>query len=147
MPASMSTSCHVEELSHTAEIGLRITAPSLADLYACAATAMLELIDAQPDMTTATEERTVAVASPDLESLLVDWLNELIFLQETTGAYWPEVTVDSLAQHEDGVVLHATVRGWRASQPPRLHIKAVTYHQLCVVAADGGWRAEVFFDI
>jgi len=134
-------------LSHTAEIGLGLWAPTLADLYTCAATAMLELIDAQPDLTTAAEERTVAVASPDLESLLVDWLNELIFLQETTGAYWPEVTVNSLAQQEDGAALRATVRGWRASQPPRLHIKAVTYHQLRVVAVDGGWRAEVFFDI
>ncbi len=143
----MSTPCHVEELSHTAEIGLRIWAPTLAGLYACAATAMLEMVDAQPDMTTAAEERTVAVASPDLESLLVDWLNELLYLQETTGAYWPEVAVDSLVQQEEGVALHATVRGWRASQPPRLHVKAVTYHQLRVIAADGGWRAEVFFDI
>ena len=147
MSASMSAPCHVEELSHTAEIGLGLWAPTLADLYTCAATAMLELIDAQPDLTTAAEERTVAVASPDLESLLVDWLNELIFLQETTGAYWPEVTVNSLAQQEDGAALLATVRGWRTNQPPRLHIKAVTYHQLRVVAADGGWRAEVFFDI
>ena len=143
----MPAPCIVEELSHTAEIGLRIWAPTLADLYACAATAMFEMVDAQPDMTTVAQKRTVAVDAPDLESLLVDWLNELLYLQETTGAYWPEVAIDSLAQQEDRAVLRATVRGWRASQPPRLHIKAVTYHQLRVVAADGGWRAEVFFDI
>ena len=143
----MPAPCIVEELSHTAEIGLRIWAPTLADLYACAATAMFEMVDAQPDMTSAAQERTVAVDAPDLESLLVDWLNELLYMQETTGAYWPEVAVDSLAQQEDGLALRATVRGWLASQPPRLHVKAVTYHQLRVVAADGGWRAEVFFDI
>jgi SHS2 domain-containing protein len=144
---AMPAPCTVEELSHTAEIGLRIWAPTLAELYACAAAAMCDLVDAQPDMTTPVQERTVAVAAPDRESLLVDWLNELLFLQETAGVYWPEVAVASLAQREDGVALHATVRGWRASQPPRLHVKAVTYHQLRVVAADGGWRAEVFFDI
>ena len=134
-------------MRHAYEVGLSSWPPTLAGLYSCAATAMIEMVDAQPDMTTAAEARTVAVASPDLESLLVDWLNELLFLQETTGAYWPEVAIDSLAQQEDRAVLRATVRGWRASQPPRLHIKAVTYHQLRVVAADGGWRAEVFFDI
>ena len=143
----MPAPCIVEELSHTAEIGLRIWAPTLAELYACAATAMLEMVDAQPDRTTTAQERTVAVAAPDRESLLVDWLNELLFLQETTGVYWPEVAVASVAQQENGVALRATVRGWRASQPPRLHVKAVTYHQLRVISADGGWRAEVFFDI
>jgi len=143
----MPAPCHVEELSHTAEIGLCITAPSLAALYACAAAAMCDLADVQPDRAAPPQVQEVVVAAPDWEGLLVDWLNELIFLQETTGAYWPEVTVNSLAQQEDGAALRATVRGWRTNQPPRLHIKAVTYHQLRVVAADGGWRAEVFFDI
>jgi len=143
----MPAPCHVEELSHTAEIGLRIAAPSLAALYACAAAAMCDLADAQPDRAAPPQVQEVVVAAPDREGLLVDWLNELIFLQETTGAYWPEATVNSLAQQEDGIALHATVRGWRTNQPPRLHIKAVTYHQLRVVPTEGGWRAEVFFDI
>ena len=147
MSASMPAPCHVEELSHTAEIGLCITAPSLAALYACAAAAMCDLADAQPDRAAPPQVQEVVVAAPDREGLLVDWLNELIFLQETTGAYWPEVTVHSLEEQAGGVTLHATVHGWPARQAPRLHIKAVTYHQLRVVAADGGWRAEVFFDI
>ncbi len=74
--------CIVEELSHTAEIGLRMWAPTLADLYACAAVAMCDLVDAQPDTHGPAQGRSVAVAAPDWESLLVDWLNELLYLQE-----------------------------------------------------------------
>jgi SHS2 domain-containing protein len=143
----MPAPCTVEELSHTAEIGLRIWAPTLAELYACAAAAMCDLVDAQPDTAAPAQEHSVAIAAPDLDSLFVDWLNELLYLQETTGRYGAEAVVTSLAQQDEGVALRATVRGWPAQQAPRLHIKAVTYHQLRVIAADGGWRAEVFFDI
>lgn len=147
MSTFTSAPCHVEELSHTAEIGLRITAPTLAELYACAAAAMCDLADAQPDRAAPPQVQEVVVAAPDREGLLVDWLNELLYLQETTGRYWPAAIVARLEEQASGVTLHATVRGWPARQAPRLHIKAVTYHQLRVAAADGGWRAEVFFDI
>ena len=35
--------CEVEELGHTSEIGLRVYAPSLADLFRCLAGAMIAL--------------------------------------------------------------------------------------------------------
>ncbi len=143
----MPASCIVEELSHTAEIGLRITAPTLAELYVCAAAAMCDLADAQPDRAAPPQVQEIVVAAPDREGLLVDWLNELLYLQETTGCYWPMATVTSLEEQPGSVTLRATVHGWPAQQAPRLHIKAVTYHQLRVAAVDGGWRAEVFFDI
>lgn len=143
----MHEPCTVEELSHTAEIGLRVRASSIEALYGCAATAMFAMLDAGPDLSGRALTQTLTVSAPDLESLLVDWLNQLLFLHETTGACWLEAQVAEVAERDGAISLHATVRGWRTGQSPRMQIKAVTYHQLRVGAEDGGWRAEVFFDI
>ena len=133
--------CEFEELAHTAEIGLRVRAATPGRLFACAGMALFALTGAVPQAAEA--ERTVTVESPDVESLLVDWLNELVYLYETTGCAFHEIEVTEWSPQR----LAATVRGGRPAAPPRLHVKAVTYHDLSVHASGAGWEARVFLDI
>jgi len=133
--------CDYEELEHTAEIGLRVRAATPAALFACAATGMFALIDAQPG-----EQRVrhvVTIESSDAESLLVDWLSELLYWHERGGEIYdqPEITRWSPTR------LEAIVVGRAARTPPSTSIKAVTYHGLRLAEEADGWVAEIYFDV
>lgn len=138
----MST-CRFEELGHTAEIGLRVQADAPEQLFACAARGMFSLLRVPPDTTRPAQTQRVRVDSLDGESLLVDWLSELLYLYETTGALYTDCTVTRWAHTH----LEAIVCGYPPAAPPAVQIKAVTYHQLQVQADAQGWHAQVFFDI
>ena len=135
--------CDYQELSHTAEVGIRVRADSPAALYACAAQAMFALLEAGEDPAETPTPRTVTVESMDPESLLVDWLNELLFLYETTGQVFTQCQVTKWSPTR----LEATVYGRTPTRPPRFDIKAVTYHDLQVGQDEEGWFAQVIFDI
>jgi SHS2 domain-containing protein len=137
------TACRFEELGHTAEIGLRVYAGAPAELFACAAHAMFSLLRVEPDRSAAVVERLVSVESIDMDSLLIDWLNELLYLHETTGVLFSECVIT----HWTPIRLEATVAGSKPQQLPSMHIKAATYHQLQVTAGPDGWKAQVYFDI
>lgn len=137
------TPCCFEELDHTAEIGLSVHADAPEQLFACAARGMFSLLRVRPDLTRPSQTHRVHVESLDGESLLVDWLSELLYLYETTGALYTECTVTRWAH----IQLDATVCGYPPAATPAVQIKAVTYHQLQVQADADGWRAQVFFDI
>lgn len=135
--------CSFEELGHTAEIGMRVRAATPGRLFACAALAMFALIDAASAPESERVSQRVELHSLDMESLMVDWLSELVFLHETTGAIYDEIDIHQWSpQH-----LEATLCGRRAQQVPHMQIKAVTYHDLIVAATDDEWLAQVYFDI
>ena len=149
--------CQVEELAHTSEIGLRAHAATLGDLFGCLARAMIDLTGAQLDDEADEEAESltleVDVSAVDVESLLVDWLNEVLYLHEVTGVVPERVTVHDITPPTlQAREIRATVAGRRGRGLPDLQIKAVTYHQLAVAQQntaepDGEWKAEVFFDI
>ena len=135
--------CRIEELGHTAEIGLRISADAPETLFACAARGMFELLRVSPDPAQPQVCHAVTVDSIDVESLLVDWLSELLYLHETTGALFTECEVMRWTPTH----LEAEARGRRPTESPAVHIKAVTYHQLAITTGAEGWTAQVYFDI
>ena len=96
------------------------------------------------DMTA--EPTVTAVAScqsMDLETLLVGWLNELLYLSEMNDALFTRFKIAIEGEVEP--TLTASVRG----VPGRghlAHVKAVTYYHLTVEQTPEGWRATVTFD-
>jgi SHS2 domain-containing protein len=139
----MMPDCLIEELGHTAEIGLRVRADAPEQLFACCARAMFDLLRVHPDATRPAIHHHVTIDSIDGESLLVDWLSELLYLHETSGALFSECTILRwTATHLD-----AQVTGYPPAAPPAIQVKAVTYHQLKVQANADGWTAQVYFDI
>jgi SHS2 domain-containing protein len=140
--------CDVEELGHTSEIGLRAVAPTLADLFRCLAQAMVVLTGAEAEPEEETVFFEVELTAVDLPGLLVDWLNEVLYLHEVSGVVPDGVDFDELSPR----ALQATLLGRRARAAADLQIKAVTYHQLVIVQETKDlereqWKAEVFFDI
>jgi SHS2 domain-containing protein len=94
----------------------------------------------------AVEEVSLGVIGAELDYLLFDWLNELLFIFETRRLVLVEFQV-RVAESS----VQATARG-EPFDPARHHaeheVKAITYHELKVAQEpDGTWLAEVIVDI
>ena len=139
----------VRFLDHTADVGAEITAASLDELFAEAATALLETIvdraTVRPSL-----HRSFELAAPDLETLLVDWLGELVYVFEVDRQLFADAEV-TVTEGEEGPRLVAVARGEPYDpdrHPVRVLVKAVTHHALEVACRpDGTWFARVIFDI
>ena len=133
-----------EVIEHTADVGVRATGASLAEVFIEAAHGLLEITGASAP--TAASER-VAISfegAPDVGALLVDWLSEILYLQDARDLTIAEVGIDSIdATRIEG---YARVNP-RSEVLEGTAVKAVTYHQLVVEQRDGVWTAQVFFDI
>jgi SHS2 domain-containing protein len=129
-----------EELPHTADWCLRVWASSLAELFAEAAKGMNALagVKSVPGPRT---ERTFAAEAPDMESLLVQFLSELVYAAEQ----------EKLIFDEFNVVLKGSKLKVEMSGAPILSInksiKAVTYHNLQIRRTKEGYQVEIVFDV
>ncbi|MDZ7294279.1 MAG: archease [candidate division KSB1 bacterium] len=135
----------IEFIEHTGDIGVRVRAPELKELFVRAAQATFQIICPQCKVEPAVE-RAISVAGGDLEELLVNWLSELNYWFCTEQELYGHFCISSL----DKSSLHATVRGEKVDlqrHKLRTEIKAVTYHKLYVRQAEHGWEAQVIFDI
>jgi SHS2 domain-containing protein len=132
-------------LEHTADMGIEANGETLEELFAQAAYGLLEILAGVPGAHPR-EEKGVTVQGGDTEELLVNWLNEVLYLFETGGLFPVDFEVEEVA----GNRLRARVLG----EPfdPHRHavereVKAVTHHRLLVEKADGVWHARVYVDL
>ena len=133
-----------EFIDHTADAGVRVEAPTLEDLFETAALAFSELVTSV-DAVDCKVERRFKLQEDDIETLLVSWLQELLYLLDTEDLVFSRFQV----RLQD---LSLEAVAWGEVFDPKIHtmkteIKAVTYHQLEVAKSDQGWRAQVIFDI
>ncbi len=132
-------------LEHTADVGIAATGDSLAEAFSWLAEGMFSLI-VDPHTVRPREVRSFSVESHDRESLVVDWLNELIYQYEATGFLVKESRVTLTAGDSR---LEAQCWGETADQA-RHHIlmvvKAATYHSLAVSHQDQ-WCIRIILDV
>jgi SHS2 domain-containing protein len=128
-----------EWVDHIAELELRVLAGSAEELFAEAMRALAELMDAAEGGEPARHE--LAASAPDRATLLVEWLNELVYLAASRGFVPDRVERFQLGELD----VEATVSGRTAA--PRPLVKAVTYHGLSLAERDGRWSATVVLDV
>ena len=132
-------------LDHTADVGVLATGRDLASALSRAARGMFSVITAL-DLVEPRRALRVSVASADRETLVVDWLNELLYVHEAEGLLLSDfrVSVDRA-----GKSLEAECRGEAVDldrHRMRLSVKAATYHDL-EVWGNGEWRIRVVLDV
>ncbi len=92
------------------------------------------------------DARNIEIEAEDRESLLVEWLNEIIYLTEVEGMIFADFEIGEIA----GTRLSATAIG-EAIDPSRhelkTEIKACTYHELKLEKENSDWVAQVIFDV
>ena len=134
-----------EIIEHTADIGLRIRAATLNQLFVEAARALMGLLLEDLHQVKPVERHSIQLEGKDRANLLVDWLSELLYLYSTRRLILIQFDVQVT---DNGLVAEA--RGEKpdpARHTPDLDIKAVTYHGLKLKQDDQGWMAEVILDI
>jgi SHS2 domain-containing protein len=134
-----------ELFEHTADLGLRVTAPELQTLLADAARGLFSIIIANLDDVRLIQERKIAVSAAAPDYLLFDWLSELLYIFETEHLVLAEFVV---RLSKEGLL--AIARGEPfdpARHVPAHEVKAFTYHGLTCEQSASGWLAEVIVDI
>ncbi len=129
------------ELNHTADLAVEVWGDDFARLLAHAAEAVFAL-EGLPDERGEGVLHEVTVHAPDRETLLVDWLNELLFLSETLGEVYTTFDVRLVG---DGA-LSATVAGYKG-HPTKRRIKAATFYDLRVICKPERCEARIVFDV
>jgi SHS2 domain-containing protein len=114
---------------HEADIGVRGTGATLEEAFAGAALAL-----------------TIDCEAPDLELLLIDWLNALIYRMATRHLLFSRYEVKI-----NGTRLHATAWGEAVDvtrHQPAAEAKGVSFCELKVARqADGSWLAQAVVDV
>ncbi|MBI3362099.1 MAG: archease [Chloroflexi bacterium] len=84
----------------------------------------------------------MTLEAPDTESLLVAWLNELLYFTESDGQVFTEFGVNALTDTH----IEAQATGGPATELNK-QIKAVTFHNLKVERTDEGFETTIVFDV
>ena len=133
----------------TSDIAFEARGETLPALFAAAAEALLAATLANPEAVEARHVEPLSLVEPNLELLLLRFLNELVFLRDARGLL---LRAAHLAIEPNG---EARLSGELAGEPidrarHRLEadVKAATAHGLAVVReGGGGWRATVTLDV
>ena len=134
-----------EFFDHTADIGIRVRAPTLSALIIPAGEALYAVIgeiagrgDRKPV--------TFDLTGEEPGELLRDYLGELLILFERDARIASAVEVSTFTDSRLAVTVHARPID-RGSSVFHHEVKAVTYHELDVKAVPGGYEATIIVDI
>lgn len=113
----------------------------MADLLENAARAM-QAVDGSRCAWEPSAIEEIEVEGVDRESLLVNWLNEILHLEGTHQVACERFDFVELDNHH----LRARIET-RKCDRSHTHIKAVTFHNLRIREVSGGLEAEVVLDV
>ncbi len=134
-----------EIIEHTADVGIMAYGRDLAELFANAALALFSLItDARSIEQKA--QRKAEVSGKDTENLLVEWLNDLIYIFDVERMVFSRFDVSELT----GTRLQAVCHGENLDPSKhrlKMGVKAATYHMLALDKERGIYRARVILDV
>ena len=133
-----------EILDHTADVGIIAYGADIKQAFANAARGLFSLI-IKLDEIQEVLHRDIRVSASDEESLLVEWLNELIYLFDAENMIFKRFEIT----HLNNTRLMARSYGEKvdkARHKLKTGVKAATYHML-KIDKDDGCRVQVLFDI
>lgn len=134
-----------ETFEHDADVGLLVRGRNGPELFAAAGQALFALV-CDLEAVRERERFELAGTADGIEALLVDWLNDLVFLfqgedvvcRRFTFPLWTETAYRAEAYGE-------------AADPERHGlrdlVKAATYHRLAVRRSEMGLEARVILDV
>ena len=131
-----------QEIEHTADWALRVQGKSHAALFENAARGMASLVGGEADKNQPTVEEQFELSALDWETLLVDWLTELLYLIEDQHIVFRIFNVQHIMPYQ----MVATAQGKPGGKFHK-HIKAATYHNLNVTETGNGYEATIVFDV
>ena len=134
-----------EVIDHTADIGIIVYGADIKQVFANAALGLFNLM-ADLDNLKEDTKRQIELSAEDVEVLLVEWLNELIYISDVEHIIFKRFEINEL----NNTKLKAMCFGEKIK--PGQHrlkreIKAATYHMLRINKEDGSYKVQIIFDI
>ena len=130
-------------LPHTADLKIRVFGKTKEELFENAMIGMFEGARYEQKVKSQKLKVKIKIESQDLPSLLVDFLNEVLYLAETKKEIYQKVNFKKLTEKE----IEAELIGKKLKRMG-VQVKAVTYHDLDILQRkDKTWEATVLFDI
>ena len=139
------TAEHWEHFPHEADMGVRGMGATLEQAFGQAALALTAVVT-DPATVIPTKMIELSCEAPDVELLLVDWLNALIFEMATRSMLFSRFEVRLEGQRLDA-------KAWGealdvARHHPAVEVKGATYTALKVARqSDGSWLAQCVVDV
>jgi len=134
-----------EIIDHTGDVAVIVYGDDLKQLFSNAASALFSLV-ADPESIRQQLQRDVKITSEDKDSLLVEWLNELIYLFDAEHMLFSRFDIERLTD----ISLKASCYGENVDPQRhriRLGVKAATYHMLKIDKDSNGYKVQIIFDI
>jgi SHS2 domain-containing protein len=130
-----------EEVEHTADRAFRVRGRSLTELLENAAQTMVAL-DGESPTSECFIRRVIEVEGSDRETLLVNWLNEILYLEQAHHEFYDHFLLSDVTDNR----LRAQLYG-RQLEHSVTSLKAVTFHNLEVKESSEGLEATVVVDV
>ena len=132
-----------EEISHTADIKIRVRAPTLEALFSETFNALMQVMYGTERSGGIVKE--MKIESPDNESLLLDFLSEVLFVSE----------VESLVFFNASISIHGSQLTAELSGEPfdPIHhsggseVKGISYSGLSIIHDANGYMLDIIFDV
>jgi SHS2 domain-containing protein len=119
---------------------VEVWAPDLEELLRCAALALYHLLGVK-DVAHSREKQRFSVELGDEESLLVSFLNELLYFYQQDGCVLKDFV---FTRDPDRLV----VDGWcECLDGESAEIKAATYHRMDIQRTERGLETIIVFDV
>jgi SHS2 domain-containing protein len=130
-------------LEHTADVGIRASGSSLEEAFEAATEALASILGGwRPS---SGSKRRIEIEPGDIGAQLVDWLSEVIYLQDSLDAVIAGVDVERVSEEGTTGTVVLAPRGDVTLEGTA--VKAITYHQLSVERTGDRWTAEVYVDV
>jgi SHS2 domain-containing protein len=139
---------YLEEIG-TADIAFEATGRDLPELFSAAADATMNVMIDNLDAIEPRETREIELSNDNIEMLLFDFLQELIYFKDARRLLL-RVSEAQIEQKAEAYSLKAKLAGEQlddARHHQRADVKAVTLHGFSIKKEDGGWKARVLLDI
>lgn len=132
----------------TGDLAFVATGPTVEQAFVAAGEAFLAATVEEPQSVERTVRRSVALQEPDVELLLLRFLNELVYLRDAEELLLHPERVEIIGGGP--VQLQAELRGERVDRARHAlasEVKAATAHGLRVAKCGDGWTASGTLDV
>jgi SHS2 domain-containing protein len=132
-----------EEISHTADIKIQARAPTLEAVFTDAFLALMQVVYGTDRNTGIIKE--IRIESDNIESLLCDFLSEVLFIAEVEGLVFSqaEITIHNL--HLAAILNGETFDPVRHSSGTE--VKGISYSGLIIQKDANGYMLDILFDV
>lgn len=138
-------------LPHTADAKFQAFGLTLEEAFSHAALALCSLMW-EPSRIDLTQELDIEVTGRDLEQLLMNFLEEILYLYETQNFLLGEVDELKISKRttDSGYLLRAKFKGDRIKEKDERvfgDVKAITYNEMKIIQESGKVLIQVVVDI